>query len=232
MRQRTRFRGLTPDIYVDLKSASCHPYRVARKLRKFVPGVPMHVIQRGNNRSSIFFGDDDRTRYLDFLVDASHKHDCPVHCYVLMGNHVHLLMSPANEHSLANTMKLLNNRYVWHFNKLHERTGGLWDGRYIAKHVVTDRYLCLCFQYIELNPVRAGICKRARGYPWSSHRYHAYGECDEVVTPHETYLALGKSDITRRRRYRRWFRKDQSEEELAAIRGNAPETPRTRRIRT
>lgn len=179
----------------------------------------MHVIQRGNNRGPIFFGDDDRNRYLDFLIDASDKHDCPVHCYVLMGNHVHLLMTPADEHALAKTMKLLNNRYVWHFNKLHERTGGLWDGRPIAKHVLTDYYLRVCFQYIELNPVRAGFCKRPRDYAWSSHRYHAYGGDDRVITPHAKYLTLADSPVTRRRRYRRWFREEQSEEDLAAIRG-------------
>lgn len=197
---------------------------MTRAHRKFVPGVPMHVIQRGNNRCPIFFGDDDRDRYLDFLVDASDKHGCAVHCYVLMGNHVHLLMTPADEDSLANTMQLLNIRYVWHFNKLHERTGGLWEGRYTAKHVDTDRYLRVCYQYIELNPVRAGFCRRARDYLWSSHRYHAYGEYDRVVTPHEKYLSLADSDKNRHRRYRRWFREEQSEEELAAMRGPAPET--------
>jgi len=184
------FRGLTPEIPLACSRWNRHVYPVARKLRKFVPGVPMHVIQRGNNRCPIFFGDDDRHRYLDFLIDTSDEHDCPVHCYVLMGNHVHLLMTPMREHSLAKTMKLLNKRYVWHFNKLHERTGGLWEGRYIAKHVDTERYLRVCYQYIELNPVRAGFCKRARDHAWSSHRYHAYGEYDRVVTPHQKYLAL------------------------------------------
>ncbi len=141
-----------------------------------------------------------------------------------MGNHVHLLMTPAAEDSLAKTMQLLNIRYVWHFNRLHERTGGLWEGRYIAKHVATERYLRVCYRYIELNPVRAGFCRRARDYLWSSHRYHAYGECDRLVTPHEQYLALADSDQTRRRRYRRWFREEPSEEELAAMRGTPPET--------
>jgi len=185
----------------------------------------MHVIQRGNNRGLIFFGDDDRRRYLDFLVAASDKHDCPVHCYVLMGNHVYLLMTPADPDSLAQTMKLLNNRYVWHFNKLHERTGGLWEGRYMARHVATDRYLRICYQYIELNPVRACICRRARAYIWSSHRYHAYGALDRVVTPHEMYLVLAETNANRRRRYRRWFREPQSAEDLAAIRcGLRPES--------
>ena len=197
---------------------------MTRKHRKFVPGVPMHVIQRGNNRGTIFFGDDDRNRYLELLIDASDKHLCPVHCYVLMGNHVHLLMTPTDEASLAQTMHLLNIRYVRYFNQLHERTGGLWEGRYIAKHVATERYLRICYQYIELNPVRAGFCKHARDYAWSSHRYHAYGESDRVVTPHREYLSLAASASTRRRRYRRWFRKGQSEEELATMRGSAPET--------
>ena len=85
-------------------------------------------------------------------------------------------MTPADQDSLAKTMKLLNNRYVWHFNKLHERTGGLWEGRYTAKHVATDRYLRICYQYIELNPVRAGFCRRARNYIWSSHRLIAVSD--------------------------------------------------------
>jgi putative transposase len=97
-------------------------------------------------------------------------------------------------------MKLLNNRCVWRFNKIHERTGGLWEGRYIAKHVDTEHYLRICYEYIELNPVRAGFCKRARDYMWSSHRYDASGEYDRVVMPHEKYLALAGSDKIRRRR--------------------------------
>ena len=197
---------------------------MTRKLRMFAPGVPMHVIQRGNNRCPIFCNDDDRNRYLNFLLEASDKHDCPVHCYVLMGNHVHLLMTPANENSLARTMQLLNIRYVWHFNKIYERTGGLWDGRPIAKHVLTDRYLRVCYQYIELNPVRAGFKKRPRNYIWSSHHYHAYGAHDRIITPHKMYLELADSADTRCRRYRHWFRKEQSEEDLAAIRGGVTVT--------
>jgi len=82
----------------------------------------------------------------------------------------------------------------------------------------------ICYQYIELNPARTGFCRRARDYQWSTHCYHAYGEYNRVVTPHQKYLALADSEKVRRRRYRRWFREEQSEEELAAMRGTAPET--------
>lgn len=178
---------------------------MTRKLRSFVPGCPVHVIQRGVNRCDIFANDKDRITYLDSLIGASDKHDCPVHCYVLMGNHVHILMTPANRDSLAKTMQSVNVRYVWHFNRRHERTGPLWESRYMARHVTTDGYLKICYQYIELNPVRSGFCTQPADYRWSSHRHHAYGDHDRVVTRHRSYTLLGETNAERQQRYRGWF---------------------------
>jgi putative transposase len=191
---------------------------MARKLRRIVPGLPVHVVQRGVNRCDIFVSDIDRNNYLQFLIEASDKHDCPVHCYVLMGNHVHLLVTPASVGSLKLTMHDLNTRYVWHFNRLHERTGPLWEGRYRTSVVDTDAYLTVCYQYIELNPVRAGFCPQPADYRWSSHRFHGYGEFDGVVSPHDAYLCLGKTAEDRRSRYLGWFSQQLSVAQLNAAR--------------
>ena len=138
-----------------------------------------------------------------------------------MGNHVHLLVTPGDEISLPKTMQSVNGRYIKHFNRVHERTGPLWESRYRTSLVDNERYLKACFRYIELNPVRAKFCEKPADYLWSSHRYHAYGEPDPVVTPHKGYTLLGKSGKARQKRYRSWFRKRPTDAELEEIRGAA-----------
>jgi len=194
------------------------PLGMTRRRRIFVPGYPLHVVQRGNDRRAIFLDDDDRGRYLDFLVEAAERHACAIHCYVLMGNHVHLLMTPATESSLAATMQSVGIRYVHYFNTTHERTGGLWEGRYRASLVNTDRYLEACYRYIELNPVRANLVISPADWPWSSYRCHAFGEPDRVVSIHNYYADLASSDQNRQSRYRDWFRDSPTEDELNDIR--------------
>ena len=193
---------------------------MTRKHRTFVKGLPVHVVQRGVNKCDIFASDKDRSKYLEVLIDASDKHDCPVHCYVLMGNHMHLLMTPGNRGSLPKTMQSVNVRYVWHFNRRHERTDPLFESRYRAGMVDSDQYLHACYLYIELNPVRAEFCKRPQDYRWSSHHCHAYGEPDPVVTLHRHYQALAKDEHGRQKRYRGWFRQRLSEEQISAIRSS------------
>lgn len=191
---------------------------MTRRRRIFVPGYPFHVVQRGNDRRAIFLDDSDRIRYLDFLVEAAERHECPVHCYVLMGNHVHLLMTPATKDSLAATMQSIGIRYVRYFNTIYERTGGLWDGRYRASLVNTDCYLEACYRYIELNPVRGNLVADPADWLWSSHRLHAFGEPDRVVSVHDTYADLAASPHYRQSRYRRWFYDPPTEDELNNIR--------------
>jgi putative transposase len=103
---------------------------MARKLRSFVPGVPVHVVQRGVNKCDIFANDKDRHAYFELLLKASDQHESAVHCYVLMGNHVHLLVTPAKQTSLSKTMQSLNSRYAALFNRRHARSGPLFEGRY------------------------------------------------------------------------------------------------------
>ncbi|MCA1806592.1 MAG: transposase, partial [Actinobacteria bacterium] len=130
---------------------------MARLPRYFVPGQPLHIIQRGNNREPIFASDDDYRFYLDCLIDAADQHGLAVHAYVLMTNHVHLLATPDTDTSVGKTLQSVGRRYVQYFNHTNQRTGTLWEGRYKATLIDSEAYLLTCMRYIELNPARAGM---------------------------------------------------------------------------
>ncbi len=135
--------------------------------------MPQHVIHRGNNRQATFFADGDYHFYLDCLSDAARRHDCHVHAYVLMTNHVHLLMTPQQPGAIARVMQSVGRRYVRYVNYVYRRSGTLWEERYKTSLVDSDRYLLTCYGYIELNPVRAGMVPDRAGYRWSSYRTQA-----------------------------------------------------------
>jgi putative transposase len=164
--------------------------------------MPQHVIQRGNNRSVTFVADSDYRFFLDILRAACERHGCRVHAYVLMTNHVHLLMTPSTKFGISAVMQSVGRRYVRCFNDNHERTGTLWEGRYKATVVDTEHYLLGCYRYIELNPVRGGLVTDPRNYRWSSYRANALGVVDSLVTPHECYDALGVDPPSRQLAYR------------------------------
>jgi putative transposase len=105
---------------------------MARPLRTLFPGIPTHVVQRGNNRLRCFFEDNDRRFYLAQLAELSAAFGCGVHAYVLMDNHVHLLITPSKEDSISLLMKNLGQRFVQFINREHGRTGALWEGRYYS----------------------------------------------------------------------------------------------------
>jgi len=189
-----------------------------RHARVRLAGCPWHVIQRGVNRSLCFRDDLDRQRYLGLLKDHAAENDCVIHAYVLMGNHVHLLISPASESGLSRTMKALGERYVPFYNRRHGRTGTLWEGRFRSNLVQSERYLAMCQTYIELNPVRADIVRHPAQYPWSSFLSNASGAPSGIVTPHERYLALGTDACQRANAYQALFRTPPSQRDLELIR--------------
>lgn len=164
---------------------------MARHPRFVIPGHAQHVIQRGNNRGHIFVDRDDYAYYLAKLEEACHKFDCSVHAYVLMSNHVHLLITPESEHGISQVMQSLGRNYVRYFNHRYHRTGTLWEGRYKATLIDSERYLLTCYRYIELNPVRAGMVRHPAEYLWSSYHVNALGMRSSLVKPHKLYLALG-----------------------------------------
>ncbi len=162
---------------------------------------------RGNNREPVFYSEQDYRFYLEKLKQACDKHDCDLHAYVLMTNHVHLLVTPNRENGLSKAIQMLGHYYVQYFNYNYQRTGTLWEGRYKATLTDSDAYALTCYRYIELNPVRAqGMVGHPSEYPWSSYRHNALGAPDELILPHQQYQALGKDDPARQRAYRALFK--------------------------
>ncbi|MGH8441759.1 MAG: transposase [Nevskiaceae bacterium] len=170
---------------------------MARPSRFLAPGQPQHVIQRGNNRGRVFFSEADHRFYRECLADACARYGCSVHAYVLMTNHVHLLVSPVSEDGLPRAMQSVGRRYAQFINWRRERTGSLWEGRYRACAIDSDAYFLLCSRYIELNPVRAAMVAGPADYPWSSFQANACGHPDPLVRPHPLYLSLGSSTAER-----------------------------------
>jgi putative transposase len=176
-----------------------------RKPRFYLPGIPAHVVQRGNCRQAVFFEDSDYLAYRNWLAEGASKHGCAIHAYVLMTNHVHLLITPAGPESISRTLQYVGRHYVPYVNQPHGRSGTLWEGRHKGCIIDSERYLFICMQYIELNPVRAGMAAMPAEYRWSSHAANADGSPDRLVTPHALYHGLGRTPGECRMRYRELF---------------------------
>lgn len=189
-----------------------------RKPRFFVPGLPAHIVQRGNNRQVIFFEETDYEMYRALLAAASERFGCLLHAYVLMTNHTHLLVTPQDKTSVSKMMQYVGRQYVPYINHKYQRTGTLWEGRFRAAVVETSAYLLACYRYIELNPCRAGMVRQPQAYRWSSYQRNGLLLQDSLITPHSEYQNLGPDDAKRAASYRRLFGQDMDDEELNALR--------------
>ena len=174
---------------------------MARLPRPDLPGIPQHIVQRGNNRLPCFLDDEDRQRYLQCLLDALVRFDCQLHAYVLMDNHLHLLLTPQQDGALSRLMQSLGRIYVRRFNQRHGRTGTLGEGRYRSTVIDSERYLLACMVYIDLNPVRAGMVPASELYPWSSHCHYIGLRNDKWLTPHPLLWSLGNTPFAREAAY-------------------------------
>ncbi|MCI5180667.1 MAG: transposase [Candidatus Electrothrix sp. AW3_4] len=191
-----------------------------RRPRIIVPGTPLHIIQRGNNRQACFFADEDYLFYLDWLKGYAKSAQCAVHAYVLMTNHVHLLLTPKKASSAGSLMKRLGQRYVQYVNRTYQRSGTLWEGRFRSCIIQEENYLFTCQKYIEMNPVRAGMVQHPGEYRWSSYSRNACGEKSDVVKPHFLYKELGETSIERQNAYQALFRHELDTAEIDKIRKN------------
>ena len=189
------------------------------RLPRIAPlGIPQHLIQRGNNRQACFSSEQDMAVYTDLLDEYTKKFSVEVHAWVLMRNHVHLLVTPHESNGISNTMQALGRRYVRYFNREHQRSGTLWEGRFRSGLVQSENYLLQCQRYIEMNPVRANVVSDPVDYAWSSYQYHALGKAMALCTPHEEYLRLGKTVVDRQRAYRALFKRHVDGELVGDIR--------------
>jgi len=179
---------------------------MARLPRICLPDIPLHVIQRGNNRLACFGGNEDFSAYAHWLEEYSRKFRVAIHAWVFMTNHVHLLLTPHTEDGVSRMMQTLGRKYVRNFNHQYRRTGTLWEGRFKSCVVDAERDLLACQRYIELNPVRAGMVDAPGDYAWSSYRAHANGRTARFWTPHSVYQQLGKTETERTSAYRELFR--------------------------
>ena len=177
-----------------------------RRPRIHIDAIPVHIVQRGHNREPCFFAEEDYSSYLHWLSEALAETECALHAYVLMTNHVHLLLTPKKAAAVPRLLMSLGRRYVQYVNRTYRRTGTLWDSRYKSSLVQADNYLLTCQRYIELNPVRAAMVEEPAHYRWTSYRANGLGQPDARLIPHPVYLALGRASRERQAAYRALFR--------------------------
>lgn len=189
-----------------------------RRPRLHLPGLPLHIVQRGHNRDACFFAEDDYHCYRRWLGEALAATGCRLHAYVLMTNHVHLLLTPPEAEAVSRLVISLGRRYVQYINKTYRRTGTLWDSRYKSSLVQADAYLLACQRYIEFNPMRAAMVADPADYRWSSYRANGLGQADPLLTPHDAYLGLGHDEASRLSAYRALFRAELDGEAIGDIR--------------
>jgi putative transposase len=154
---------------------------MARLPRLVVPGLPHHVTQRGNGRARTFFSDADYALYRDLLAAACRAAAVQIWAWVLMPNHVHLVLVPGDADGLRRALAQVHRRYAGHIHARERRTGHFWQGRFGAVAMDED-HLAAAVRYISLNPVRARLVKRARDWRWSSVRAHLAARDDGVTT--------------------------------------------------
>lgn len=189
-----------------------------RKSRFYLPSTPAHVMQRGHNREPVFFEMQDYLEYLKILKRVADACHCAIHAYVLMTNHIHLLLTPAARDSISRLFQECGRQYVGYINYTYRRRGTLWEGRHKGIIVESTAYLLTCMRYIEQNPVRAGIVARLEDYRWSSYAANALGEDNCIISPHDEYVQLGQTLPQRREAYRALCDAELATEALARIR--------------
>jgi putative transposase len=186
-----------------------------RRPRFPVTNYPLHVVQRGNDRRPCFFAEADFRTYLDALGEASPHYGVLVHGYVLMTNHVHMLLTPLAAGAVSRVMQSVGAKYVGYVNAKYRRTGTLWEGRFRACLVDEDAYVLACCRYIDQNPVRAGVVRHPVEWRWSSYAALAGLRSERLLTPHGALAALGEVPGPA---YARWCSMPSEDAQVSALR--------------
>lgn len=189
-----------------------------RHARTILSGVPLHVRQRAVDRQACFHSPRDFRKFQTLLDEAAERYACAIHAFVLMTNHVHLLLTPEEARQASRFMKHLAQKYAQYFNRKYRRCGPLWESRFRSSLVDSEGYLLECYRYIELNPVRAGMVASASQYPWSSFRVNGLGARSSFIRPHEVFERLAADAKLRRQRYAGLVAEGLTDSQLAAMR--------------
>ena len=179
--------------------------RMPRATRNQPAGCTLHVVRRGHNRSACFFADDDRALYLTMLQRYAQQTRTFIHAYVLMSNHVHLLVTTGESDGASRFMHFVGLNYSRAVNRKRDRTGTLWENRLHASTVQSAAYVLACYRYIELNPVRAGMVADPADYRWSSNAANTGVDRAAWIQRHQAFEALGATDELAGIRYRSLF---------------------------
>jgi len=180
---------------------------MARTARVAPKEYVYHVLTRGNNRQDIFKDEEDFKKYVALLLRYKEKYVFRLYHYVLMTNHVHLVLETTGKGGdLSEIMKGINLSYAQHYKRRFKHIGHFWQDRYKSIIIGKDEYLLACGSYVELNPVRAGIVEDPKDYRWSSYNAYAYGKTDHVVSEHPMYRDLSDDENERKKKYREFVR--------------------------
>jgi putative transposase len=194
---------------------------MVRKTRIGLPGVPQHVIQRGNNKQACFFYKADYCYFLKLLHKSLEKNSCDLHAFVLMTNHVHFLVTPESSDGVSAMMMDLGRQYVRYVNDTYGRSGTLWEGRFKSSLIDSDRYCLACYRYIELNPVAAKLVSRPGDYRWSSFHANALGKTSDLINSHQVWKDLGSDTASRQKAYLALFDSALDPKDIEAIKYGA-----------
>lgn len=173
--------------------------RIARILPE--TGI-FHILARGNNRQKVFRDSEDYKYYLYILGLYKEEHKFLLYHYCLMSNHIHLILETTPQTYLSKLMKQINLRYLYHFRARYKYYGHFWQGRFKSLLIDKDNYLIVCGRYIEMNPLRANMVKSLEDYPWSSYKFYACGEKNDLIDSDPLYQDMGKTDKERQLHYR------------------------------
>jgi putative transposase len=190
---------------------------MARLPRLVVPGFPHLLIQRSRRGQPLFGDDVDRDAYRQLLRDLAPARGVAIHAYALLPEAVHLLATPAKAADLGVFVQAVGRHYVRAFNRRHRREGGLWEGRFRSSVLEPERWLLPSMQFIESQPVRAGLVVDAAHYPWTSFAHHTGASVDAVVSDHSLFWALGNTPFDRQSLYRARFDSPLRESDVQAL---------------
>jgi putative transposase len=177
-----------------------------------------HAINRGNNRERVFFDDDDFRAFLQALAQTQLRYPFDLFGYALMSNHFHLLLQPGAGQSISRILQSLTVAHTWHYHRRHHRVGHVWQGRFKSPVIQDDDHLLTVLRYIEANPLRAGMVKDLKDYPWTSYASHGLGAANPLLRELPVWSALAATEAGRQKYWRRLVHAPLSTQELTALR--------------
>ncbi len=187
-----------------------------------VPNHPHHIIHRGNNRRRLFSYPRDHRFFLSCLSHASERFGVPVHANTQMSNHVHLVVTPASQIELSSFVQSFAQRYAQYRNRHYRASGKVFEERFKCFPIRDEDHMAVTTAYVELNPVRAGICRRAIDYRWSTFALHVGADPEESLmrklwTPSSWFLSLGADPAARCAAFEDWFHYYRARDDWRAV---------------